>query len=126
MSFRVVVGLVVGAICLAPACSKKPEVTVVAPQPVLIAKNRNEPVIFNDEKFFVTFDYRSNEQAYDVAVRRASRPLRKRPADLEDAARVASSTLTHYACYGSTKAKTVGTEGTLNGRGTWTGRLRCT
>lgn len=103
--------------------------TVPAPSNVtqpLVASNKNEPVIFNDQRFLVSFDYRKDTEAYDVVVRRAGKSLRQSDRDLRDAEQVAQSTLTHYACPGSTKARRLdGRSGTLNGTGEWRSQLRC-
>ena len=107
-------------------CAKKPAMVPAAPAAPIVVSNHDEPVIFNGQKFIVSFKYGVADKVYDVEVRRASRPLSaKKESDLKDAAQVASSTLTHYACPGSTKARPTLAEPLLSKKGAWTTQLRC-
>jgi hypothetical protein len=108
------------------ACKKVDDkgVSIPAPQPA-VTSNKNEPVIFNGQKFMVSFDYQPEAAAYAVAVRRMSSPLRDRENDRKDAEQVAKSTLTHYACPGSTKAKRIDDQAALGKNGEWKSWLRC-
>jgi len=113
--------------CLLTACktAQSPAVAPQAPAPVVMS-NKNEPVIFNGKKFLVSFDYKPEGAAYNVAVRRAESPLRDKEADRKDAEQVAKSTLTHYACPNSTKAQRVDEQVSISKNGEWRSWLRCT
>lgn len=63
----------------------------------------NEPVIFNDERYQVSYRFDESAAAYSVAVTRPGKALGE--GDAATAANVASSTVTYYACPASTRGR---------------------
>ncbi|WP_342642348.1 hypothetical protein [Rhodoligotrophos ferricapiens] len=120
MPILAVAGCFVLADCTKVAAPPPPQ----HPTPI-VASNKNEPVIFNGQKFIVSFDYKGQDGAYDVMVRRASKPLREKEDDLKDAEQVAQSTLTHYACPGSSRARRLNHQSSLDKKGEWRSQFRC-
>lgn len=106
-------------------CTKVAAPPPLTPSVPIVQSNKNEPVIFDGQRFTVSFDYLSEQGVYDVSVRRTARPLSEREGDLKAAERVAQSTLTHYACPGASKARRVDDRAMLDKKGEWRSQFRC-
>lgn len=101
--------------------------TASPPAPGLIPTDgslHSEPVMFNGERYQVTFRYLGRLNGYHVAVKRRGRRLRASDKDRADALQVATSALTHYACPQGQKARPA--DGTLSyAERTWRLAARC-
>jgi len=111
--------------CLLTACTGTETAKAPLPARPVVTSNKNEPVIFNGQKFLVSFEYKPEASAYDVAVRRSGKALRDRESDRKDAEQVARSALTHYACPSSTKAQRIDDQVAFSKSGEWRSWLRC-
>jgi len=98
--------LVSGGLLLAGCADKG-----AAPGGAVPGVRHNEPVIYNNQRYVVSYRFDESASAYAVAVARPGKALGK--GDGETARQVAQSTVTYYACPSLSKT-------------TWHMQVKCT
>jgi len=87
------------------------------------AYERTETVRYNKKDYQVSFKYRDTAKAYDVSVKRASRPMTSGAEDRNNAQQVAISTVSYYACPKGYRAKVSGVTAYSSER--WSVQAQC-
>lgn len=84
----------------------------------------SEPVMYNGQRYQVTFRFEQSMNGYELAVSRRGRGLKDHDKDRKDAFQVAASALTHFACPRGQKAKLIDGSQTYS-KPTWRTNARC-
>lgn len=113
-----------GLLLAAAGCATAPSGGGAAIATASDGKVHSEPVIYNGQRFKVTFQYKGERSGYDVWISRRGRALSGAGGDKEKALHVATSALSHYACPQGQKAKPVDDTSAFAG-GTWRLMARC-
>ncbi len=91
---------------------------------VIGAYQRTETVRYNKRDYSVSFIYSNSTKAYNVTVKRPSRPMNNGAKDRNNATQVAMSTVSYYACPNGYRAKAL--SGAVSyGGSRWAVKARC-
>lgn len=92
------------------ACAAPIQQAAVGPSPGLVptdGTSHSEPVVYNGERYEVTFRFKQALNGYDLSVTRRKPGLKQSDKDRDDAFQVATSALTHFACPNGQKAQMI-------------------
>ena len=117
----ILVALILAA---AVGCEKRQDVNIVS-SPYATGKTHTEPVVFNGKWYDVAFTFKASANLYDVDVSgKGGRPLGGGDGDRKIVEQIGTSTVRHFACRDSQKARLV--PGSSRHAGTrWQMQARC-
>ena len=111
---------VLALVMVAGGCAKKDSSGAV-----LTSTKRTETVRYNKRDYLVSFKYNDSSEAYDVTVKRPSRPMSGSDKDRDNAVQVAASTVSYYSCPKGYRGKLVPGSAAFSGDKSWSLAAKC-